>query len=154
MGTERKFIQNIALGTLSPSNDSSSCHVILLHSSFEVFGQSIHEFKSIQVIGSGNPKYKYQNSFGDNTQTNRLSTIVLFQMVRVQRCLDNGSAMNFLDFEPSKLLALRTYFLASPPFVQMAKSLVIFPDSIVLMHTFSKVSANFSNAGLLSIFPR
>ena len=75
-------------------------------------------------------------------------------MARIQRCLDDKSAKNFLDFEPSKLLALRTYFLASPPFVQMAKSLVIFPDSIVLMHTFSKVSANFSNAGLLSIFPR
>ena len=97
------------------SNDSvyMPC-VILLHSSFEVVCQSIHEFKCIQVISPCNPKNKNYHL----------------------------------------LLTFITYFLASPPFVQMAKSLVIFPDSIVLMQTCSKVSANFSKAGLLSIFPR
>ena len=116
MGTERKFIQNIALGIIDCWHRMIVfiCHVILLHRSFEVVCQSIHEFKCIQVISPCNPKSKNYHL----------------------------------------LVTFITYFLASPPFVQMAKSFVIFPDSIVLMQTCSKVSANFSKAGLLSILPR
>ena len=81
---------------------------------------------------------------------------IVGQGVQKLECVEIIGTGNTEKWGISRKLALKTstYALASPFLVQMAKSLVILPDSIVVMQTFSRAVQNFSKSGLLSILAR